>query len=141
MNDMRQLTTLGRSIEDGSFAVIDAEVGPHAFTPAEWQIVRRVIHATADRGRRQRGEHLGLGVAAGVAHLHDAGDLARRRCAQQGDRGAHAGAAQRRDVGESGIREPRHTGGEEGRGHLRVAEGGLGDRRHADATGAQALHE
>lgn len=48
MNDMRQLTALGRSIEDGSFAIIDAEVGPHEFGPAEWQVVRRVIHATAD---------------------------------------------------------------------------------------------
>jgi precorrin-8X/cobalt-precorrin-8 methylmutase len=48
MNDMRQLTALGRSIEDGSFAIIDAEAGPHEFGPAEWQVVRRVIHATAD---------------------------------------------------------------------------------------------
>lgn len=48
MSDMRQMTSLGRSIEDGSFAVIDREAGAHAFNPAEWQVVRRVIHATAD---------------------------------------------------------------------------------------------
>lgn len=48
MNDMRQMTTLGRSIEDGSFAIIDREAGAHDFGPAEWQVVRRVIHATAD---------------------------------------------------------------------------------------------
>jgi precorrin-8X/cobalt-precorrin-8 methylmutase len=48
MSDMRQMTEKGRSIEDGSFAIIDAEVGPHPFPPAEWQVVRRVIHATAD---------------------------------------------------------------------------------------------
>ena len=48
MNDMRQMTALGRSIEDGSFAIIDAEAGPHTFTAAEWQVARRVIHATAD---------------------------------------------------------------------------------------------
>src|SRR5580692_6976684 len=48
MNDMRQMTTLGRSIEDGSFAIIDAEAGAHDFDPRQWQIVRRVIHATAD---------------------------------------------------------------------------------------------
>lgn len=47
-SDMRQMTTLGRSIEDGSFAIIDAEVGTHDLPPAEWQVVRRVIHATAD---------------------------------------------------------------------------------------------
>lgn len=48
MNDMRQMTSLGRSIEDGSFAIIDQEAGPHTFAAAEWQVVRRVIHATAD---------------------------------------------------------------------------------------------
>ncbi len=47
-NDMRQMTALGRGIEDKSFAIVDAEVGPHPFSPAEWQVVRRVIHATAD---------------------------------------------------------------------------------------------
>jgi precorrin-8X/cobalt-precorrin-8 methylmutase len=48
MNDMRQMTALGRNIEAGSFEIVDREVGPHAFPPAEWQVVRRVIHATAD---------------------------------------------------------------------------------------------
>lgn len=48
MSDMRQMTVLGRSIEDGSFAVIDREAGAHRFNAAEWQVVRRVIHATAD---------------------------------------------------------------------------------------------
>lgn len=47
-NDMRQLTALGRRIEDESFAIIDREVGTHALPPATWQVVRRVIHATAD---------------------------------------------------------------------------------------------
>ncbi|NNN04948.1 MAG: precorrin-8X methylmutase [Elusimicrobia bacterium] len=48
MNDMRQMTEKGRAIEDRSFAIIDEEAGAHEFPPAEWQIVRRVIHATAD---------------------------------------------------------------------------------------------
>ena len=48
MTDMRQMTALGRSIEDGSFSIIDGEVGPHRFDASEWQVVRRVIHATAD---------------------------------------------------------------------------------------------
>jgi len=48
MTDMRQMTELGRRIEEGSFAVIDREAGPHGFPPDEWQVVRRVIHATAD---------------------------------------------------------------------------------------------
>lgn len=46
--DMRQMTTLGRSIEEGSFAIVDQEAGAHDFGPDEWEIVRRVIHATAD---------------------------------------------------------------------------------------------
>jgi precorrin-8X/cobalt-precorrin-8 methylmutase len=47
-HDMRQMTALGRGIEDQSFAIIDSEVGPHDFSPAEWEVTRRVIHATAD---------------------------------------------------------------------------------------------
>lgn len=47
-NDMRQMTGLGRNIEDSSFAIIDSEAGPHSFTLDQWEIVRRVIHATAD---------------------------------------------------------------------------------------------
>ncbi len=46
--DMRQLTARGRRIEADSFAIIDREVGPHDFTDDEWQVVRRVIHTTAD---------------------------------------------------------------------------------------------
>lgn len=31
-----------------SFAVIDREIGEHDFSPAEYEVVRRVIHSTAD---------------------------------------------------------------------------------------------
>lgn len=48
MSDMRQMTELGRSIEEGSFAVIDDEVGVHGLPPDRWEVVRRVIHSTAD---------------------------------------------------------------------------------------------
>ena len=47
-HDMRQMTGMGRRIESGSFGVIDAEIGPHDFDAREYEIVRRVIHATAD---------------------------------------------------------------------------------------------
>jgi precorrin-8X/cobalt-precorrin-8 methylmutase len=69
MNDMRQMTALGRSIEDGSFAIIDAEVGPHEFGPAEWQVVRRVIHATADFEFKTLMRFHPEAVRAGVAAL------------------------------------------------------------------------
>jgi precorrin-8X/cobalt-precorrin-8 methylmutase len=35
-------------IEAESFRLIDEEVGPHQWSPAEWPIVRRVIHTSAD---------------------------------------------------------------------------------------------
>jgi precorrin-8X/cobalt-precorrin-8 methylmutase len=43
-----QLTAAGRAIEHDSFAIIDAEVGPHTYSDEQWSIVRRMIHANAD---------------------------------------------------------------------------------------------
>jgi len=36
------------SIAEESFRIIDREVGAHAFTDEEWQVVRRMIHACGD---------------------------------------------------------------------------------------------
>ncbi len=69
MNDMRQMTALGRSIEDGSFAIIDREAGPHDFPPAEWQVVRRVIHATADFEFKDLMRFHPEAIPAGIAAL------------------------------------------------------------------------
>lgn len=35
-------------IEEKSFAIIDAEAGPHGFSSQQWSIVRRMIHSSAD---------------------------------------------------------------------------------------------
>ena len=35
-------------IEAESFRIIDAEVGAHPWSPAEWPVVRRVVHTSAD---------------------------------------------------------------------------------------------
>ena len=43
-----QLTAAGRAIEHDSFAIIDAEVGMHAYNAGQWPVVRRMIHANAD---------------------------------------------------------------------------------------------
>ncbi len=43
-----QLTAAGRAIEHDSFAIIDAEAGPHAYSTDQWPVVRRMIHANAD---------------------------------------------------------------------------------------------
>jgi precorrin-8X/cobalt-precorrin-8 methylmutase len=69
MNDMRQMTALGRSIEDGSFAIIDREAGPHDFPDPEWQVVRRVIHATADFEFKELMRFHPDAVAAGIRAL------------------------------------------------------------------------
>ncbi len=69
MNDMRQMTALGRSIEDGSFAIIDREAGPHAFPDPEWQVVRRVIHATADFEFKDLMRFAPQAISAGIAAL------------------------------------------------------------------------
>lgn len=43
-----QLTAAGRAIEHDSFAIIDTEAVPHSYTDAQWPVVRRMIHASAD---------------------------------------------------------------------------------------------
>jgi precorrin-8X/cobalt-precorrin-8 methylmutase len=68
-SDMRQMTELGRGIEDSSFAIIDAEVGAHGLPPAEWHVVRRVIHATADFEFQSLMQMSGDAVASGIQAL------------------------------------------------------------------------
>lgn len=41
-------TRKGQSIEDASMQVIESEIGDHGYNAMEWQIVRRIIHSTAD---------------------------------------------------------------------------------------------
>ena len=43
-----QLTQAGAKIEHDSFAIVDREAGEHLYSDGQWQIVRRMIHATAD---------------------------------------------------------------------------------------------
>jgi precorrin-8X/cobalt-precorrin-8 methylmutase len=43
-----QLTDAGRQIEHDSFAIVDREAGPHSYSEQQWQVVRRIIHASAD---------------------------------------------------------------------------------------------
>lgn len=42
------MSLLNHPILEQSFAIIDQEIGEHNFSPAEYAIVRRVIHSTAD---------------------------------------------------------------------------------------------
>ena len=43
-----QMTQAGQKIEHDSFAIVDHEAGSHMYSDGEWNIVRRMIHATAD---------------------------------------------------------------------------------------------
>jgi precorrin-8X/cobalt-precorrin-8 methylmutase len=43
-----QLTQAGQQIEHDSFAIVDREIGEHHYSDGQWQVVRRMIHATAD---------------------------------------------------------------------------------------------
>jgi precorrin-8X/cobalt-precorrin-8 methylmutase len=52
-----------------SFAIIDREFGPHALDPAEYAIIRRVIHTTADFDYRDRLSFSPGAIAAAVAAL------------------------------------------------------------------------
>ena len=45
---MDSLALKPEQIEAESFRIIDSEVGEHGWPPAEWQIVRRAIHTSAD---------------------------------------------------------------------------------------------
>jgi len=68
-----QLTRAGQAIEHDSFAIIDAEVGPHAYAPSQWAIVRRMIHANADFDFNGLTDFHPQAVAAGVAALRRGG--------------------------------------------------------------------
>lgn len=43
-----QMTQAGQKIEHSSFQIVDQEVGHHSYSDGQWQVVRRMIHATAD---------------------------------------------------------------------------------------------
>lgn len=70
MDDMRQMTSLGRRIESGSFDVIDQEAGAHGYPADQWQVVRRVIHATADFEFKETMRFHPEAIAAGTGALH-----------------------------------------------------------------------
>ena len=58
-------------IMEQSFAVIDREIGEHNFTQAEYAIVRRVIHSTADFEFKYLIKFSPKAIAAGIAAICD----------------------------------------------------------------------
>jgi precorrin-8X/cobalt-precorrin-8 methylmutase len=61
-----QLTQAGQQIEHDSFAIVDHEVGSHGYSDGQWQVVRRMIHATADFEFNGLTEFSDDAVAAGI---------------------------------------------------------------------------
>jgi precorrin-8X/cobalt-precorrin-8 methylmutase len=58
-----------REIETESFRIIDREAGPHGFPPEQWQIVRRMIHTSADFDYLRTVRFHPQAVPAGVAAI------------------------------------------------------------------------
>ena len=58
-------------IMEQSFAVIDREIGEHNFSQAEYAIVRRVIHSTADFEFKYLIKFSPKAIAAGIAAICD----------------------------------------------------------------------
>ena len=48
MNKFKEIGMKPQEIEDLSFKMIDQEAGDHGFDEAHWQVVRRMIHTSAD---------------------------------------------------------------------------------------------
>lgn len=62
-------------IELESFRIIEREAGPHEFTPEQWQIVRRMIHTSADFDYLRTVRFHPLAVAAGIEALRAGGPI------------------------------------------------------------------
>lgn len=62
-------------IEAESFRIIEEELGPHAFTPEQFQIVRRVIHASADFEFARQLRFHPRAVASGIRALRRGADV------------------------------------------------------------------
>lgn len=58
-------------IEGLSFKIIDSEAGHHDFTPQEWNIVRRMIHTSADFEYMKSVRFHPGAVAAGIKAIKD----------------------------------------------------------------------
>jgi precorrin-8X/cobalt-precorrin-8 methylmutase len=56
-------------IERQSFAIIEAEAGPHAYSPGQWAVVRRMIHTSADFDYLHSVRFSDWAVTAGIAAI------------------------------------------------------------------------
>jgi len=67
-----QLTEVGRKIEQSSFDIVTQEAGEHNYSEPQWQLVRRMIHATADFEFNGLTEFHPLAIEAGIKAISNA---------------------------------------------------------------------
>ncbi len=61
----------GEEIEARSFEIIDREAASRPFGPGEWQVVRRMIHATGDLSLIDAVRFSPQAISAGIAALQE----------------------------------------------------------------------
>ncbi len=57
------------AIEARSFEIIDQEIGTHSFSPAQWEVVRRMLHTTADFGLKDDVKFSGDAIDSAISAL------------------------------------------------------------------------
>jgi len=62
-------------IEALSFRIIDDEAGEHGFAPREWEVVRRMIHTSADFDYQRSVRIHPAAIDAGVAAIREGGHV------------------------------------------------------------------
>ncbi|MCX5894310.1 MAG: precorrin-8X methylmutase [Proteobacteria bacterium] len=60
-----------QEIESESMRIIEQEAGKHSFTPEEWTIVKRIIHATADFDVMDTIRFHTRAIASGILSIRD----------------------------------------------------------------------
>lgn len=102
-----QLTQAGQQIEHDSFAIVDREVGAHAYSTEQWPLVRRMIHATADfefNGLTQfHPDAVQAGVAAILAGKPIVADVEMILVGVSRPRLAHFGVALHQFIGDAEV--------------------------------------
>lgn len=69
IHDLYERPMSGEAIEARSLLTVDREAGSHAFAPEQWEVVRRMIHATADFGLVESVRFSPDAIESGIAAL------------------------------------------------------------------------
>ena len=69
------MTDTGRKIEDSSFDIVNREAWPHDFDREHWEVVRRIIHATADFEYKHLTQFSAKAISSGAQAFLDGAPL------------------------------------------------------------------